>query len=188
MVTISPLKEKKDIINCWLYFHYYTWSKRLWEYYVSSWYTRLRQVKAWISVIMKTSFVINWKYTQTFMVIIERYMHITPPPPKKPKQNKTRYFLFSYINRWSVNNLKKKIFSLAHFNLIFFCLCVRTGLSFDFSVGKSVFSFYSDSLVAIVLDYDIVVSEFELQSRYYHHIRTNTIGKGMNSIIPQAVG
>ena len=30
------------------------------------------------------------------------------------------------------------------------------------------------------LNYEIVVSEFELQSRYYVHFRTNTIGKGMN--------
>ena len=30
-----------------------------------------------------------------------------------------------------------------------------------------------------VLDYDMIVSEFGLQSRYYNHFRTNTFGKGM---------
>ena len=38
-----------------------------------------------------------------------------------------------------------------------------------------------------VLDWDIVVSEFELQSPYYVHILTNTIVKSMNplSLLPQ---
>ena len=29
------------------------------------------------------------------------------------------------------------------------------------------------------MDYGIVVSEFELHSRYYVHFRANTLGKGM---------
>ena len=33
------------------------------------------------------------------------------------------------------------------------------------------------------LDGRILVSEFEFQSRYYVHFRTNTLGKGMNPII-----
>ena len=38
----------------------------------------------------------------------------------------------------------------------------------------------SRCLVTNVLDCNIVVSEFELQSIYYVHVRTNTPGKGMN--------
>ena len=38
------------------------------------------------------------------------------------------------------------------------------------------------------LDYGIVVSEFELQSRYYVHFRTNNLGKGMNPLILPALG
>ena len=38
-----------------------------------------------------------------------------------------------------------------------------------------------------MLDSDIVVSEFELQSRYYIHFWTNTPGKDMNSSIPPAM-
>ena len=39
-------------------------------------------------------------------------------------------------------------------------------------------------VVANVLDSDIVVSEFELQSRHYIHFRTYTHAKGMNLLFP----
>ena len=35
------------------------------------------------------------------------------------------------------------------------------------------------------MDSEIEVSEFVLQSRYYVHFRENTLGKGMNPLIPQ---
>ena len=38
------------------------------------------------------------------------------------------------------------------------------------------------------MDCGIVVSEFVLQSRYYVHFRTNTLAKGMNSLIFPAMG
>ena len=38
------------------------------------------------------------------------------------------------------------------------------------------------------MDCGIVISEFELQSRFYVHFRTNTIGKGMNPLIRPAMG
>ena len=38
------------------------------------------------------------------------------------------------------------------------------------------------------MDGGIVVSEFELQSRYYVHFQTNTPGKGMNPLILPAMG
>ena len=34
-----------------------------------------------------------------------------------------------------------------------------------------------------VVDSSIEVSEFELQSCYYVHFQTNTLGKGMNSLV-----
>ena len=43
-------------------------------------------------------------------------------------------------------------------------------------------------IVANVLDCYIVVSEFELQSRYYVHFRTNTLQKGMNPPSTQQKG
>ena len=38
------------------------------------------------------------------------------------------------------------------------------------------------------MDCGIVVSEFELQSRYYVHFRANTLRKGMNPLILPAMG
>ena len=38
------------------------------------------------------------------------------------------------------------------------------------------------------LAYEIVVSEFESQSRYYVHFRINTRGKGLNPLILPAMG
>ena len=38
------------------------------------------------------------------------------------------------------------------------------------------------------LDSRIVVSELELQLRYYIHFRSNTLGKGMKSLILQGMG
>ena len=38
------------------------------------------------------------------------------------------------------------------------------------------------NVVANVLDYEIIVSVFELQLRY--HLQTNTLQKGMNYLIP----
>ena len=42
-------------------------------------------------------------------------------------------------------------------------------------------------VVANVLDCDIIVSEFEIQSRYYVHFQINTLRKGMNLLIPRAI-
>ena len=39
-----------------------------------------------------------------------------------------------------------------------------------------------------LMNYGLEVNEFELQSRYYVHIWTNTLEKGMNPLIPPAMG
>ena len=46
----------------------------------------------------------------------------------------------------------------------------------------------SYGVVAYMLDGKIVVSEFELQSRYYVYFRTNIFRKGMNPLIPPSYG
>ena len=38
------------------------------------------------------------------------------------------------------------------------------------------------------MDCEIVVREFELQSRYYVHFQANTLGKGMNPTHPPSYG
>ena len=43
-------------------------------------------------------------------------------------------------------------------------------------------------VVANILDWHIIVSEFDFLSCYYVHFRTNALGKGMNSLIPLAMG
>ena len=43
-------------------------------------------------------------------------------------------------------------------------------------------------VVANMLDCNILVSEFELLSRYYDYFRTDTLEKGMNPFIPPAMG
>ena len=43
-------------------------------------------------------------------------------------------------------------------------------------------------VVVNVMDCNIVVREFELQSCYYIYLRTNTLGNGVNLLISPAVG
>ena len=43
------------------------------------------------------------------------------------------------------------------------------------------------ALRLLFLDCDILVSEVELQSRYYIHFQANTFGEGMKSLILRAV-
>ena len=41
--------------------------------------------------------------------------------------------------------------------------------------------------MARLLDCSLEVNVFELQSRYYIHFQTNTLGKGVNYLIPPAL-
>ena len=43
-------------------------------------------------------------------------------------------------------------------------------------------------IMAKVLNCSLEVIEFELQSHYYAHFLTNTLGKGMKLLIPPAMG
>ena len=46
----------------------------------------------------------------------------------------------------------------------------------------------NEGMMAKVQDYDLEVSEFELQSRYYLYLRNITLGKGMNPLDPLIYG
>ena len=46
----------------------------------------------------------------------------------------------------------------------------------------------SSDAVANVMDCDIVMSKFELQSCYNVHFRSNTLREGMKPLIPQSIG
>ena len=52
---------------------------------------------------------------------------------------------------------------------------------------KNVLRVTPRGIVAKVQDFDIVVSEFKLQSRYQVHFQINTLEKGMNLLIPPAM-
>ena len=43
-------------------------------------------------------------------------------------------------------------------------------------------------VVVNVLNFDIVVSDLKLQSRYYVHFQTNTLKKSINSLISPVIG
>ena len=43
-------------------------------------------------------------------------------------------------------------------------------------------------IMAKVLDCSLEISEFKLQLCYYIHFLTNTLGKGINPLIPLAMG
>ena len=58
----------------------------------------------------------------------------------------------------------------------------RNGL-FDFYNYTETMRGGPRSIVVNVLDCDIVINEFELQSRHYVHFWTNTLGKCMNPLI-----
>ena len=53
-------------------------------------------------------------------------------------------------------------------------------------INNKELKFYN--FIELTMDCGIVVSEFVLQSRYYVHFRTNTLGKGMNTLTLPAMG
>ena len=53
---------------------------------------------------------------------------------------------------------------------------------------RGVSSWCPRGVMVKALDCGIVVREFVLQSRYYVHIRANTLGKDMNPLILPAMG
>ena len=69
--------------------------------------------------------------------------------------------------------------------LYFFYNCMET---IAIPVRKQISSNLFWWVMVKAMDYGIVVSEFVLQSRYYVHFRTNTLGKGMNPLILPAMG
>ena len=76
---------------------------------------------------------------------------------------------------------------------VYICIYIVVHISFflSFFITCS-YSILMEGVLRVLmikeLDWGIVVSGFELQSRYYVHFRTNTLGKGMNSFIRPAMG
>ena len=58
----------------------------------------------------------------------------------------------------------------------------------NFSIQLHFFWGCPRGVMVKAMDFRMVVCEFKLQSRYYVHFRTNTLGKGMNPLILPAMG
>ena len=66
-------------------------------------------------------------------------------------------------------------------------------ICFYFQIYRQFVSFFLNrgcprGVMVKAMDYGIAVSEFVLQSRYYVHFQTNTIGKSMNRLILPTMG
>ena len=80
---------------------------------------------------------------------------------------------------------KTSVFLFSLLSLFFALVSVKKNL---FYLIQNVSKENPSGVMANGLDNDIVVSEFELQSRFYIHFQTNTLGKGMNSLILSVSG
>ena len=66
--------------------------------------------------------------------------------------------------------------------MIFTCSCLFSTRTLNDGLGCP------RGVMVKALDCEMVVSEFELESRYYVHFQKNTLGKGMKPLILQAMG
>ena len=93
-----------------------------------------------------------------------------------------------HVLLWSDNGnlvLEKRIVSAQHLLVLLDytklrhspCTCLHTYIYIYWRSPRCI--------VANMLDWDIIVIEFELLSRYYAHLRTNTHEKGMPPLFPQ---
>ena len=73
----------------------------------------------------------------------------------------------------------------------YFSVCLSLPCSVSLWVLSLLFNFslfFGVVPLANELDFDIIVSKFKPQSHYYVHLRTNTLGKGINFLILPAMG
>ena len=78
------------------------------------------------------------------------------------------------------------------YKTLFSHLVTTIGYAFLPAINKSIHaelkSEHVCGVMVKVMDSGIVVSELKLQSCYYIHFQTNTLGKGMNPFILPAMG
>ena len=86
------------------------------------------------------------------------------------------YFVFHL----SLYHLTFSIWDFTSFHGLYLFICQ--------SVNKGRMRGCSRGVMVKAMDCGIVVHEFVLQSRYYVHLRANTLGKGMNALILPAMG
>ena len=123
-----------------------------------------------------------WREREDRSILLERWL-------RREKENQS-----ILLERW----LRRG--SFARFHRLLYCLgksSGQNGISHPYwvkicDVTTAVKLIYAPNrnskfflLQAKVLDCNIEVSEFELQSRQYVHFQTNTLGKGRNSLSQQ---
>ena len=122
------------------------------------------------TAIFYVSFYINDMYINLISMLSKTLNHSSTGKKKRIYEKKTK---------------KKQIhFSLSMFFLIIRILLLKKNkrlISYLFGVSSWCKGFKA-------MDYGIVINEFDLQSSYYVHFRTNTLRKGMNSLILRAMG
>ena len=95
---------------------------------------------------------------------------------------------------WIVWNRTVSSFNCVQINDLYFLESHEIAYSFNYGLNSTVLQQGLNNphrlrgVMVKALDCGIVVSEFVLQSRYYVHIRANTLGKGMNPLILPAMG
>ena len=125
-----------------------------------------------------TLIVISWKKTPTYLPTRSSVM--TPTSYKVAKVNLKPTHLLPVQTLYSVlsNNRCHTIVNCISLDILLFNS--RYWIKWYWGCPRGV--------MVKVMDCGIVVSEFELQSRYYVYFRTNTLGKGRNALILPPMG
>ena len=95
------------------------------------------------------------------------------------------FFLLSFFLSFFISFSFIHLFFLSFFFYFLFFLFLFLSWFFHFFFF---FFFVLSFFNYLFMDYGIVVSESELQSHYYIHFRTNTLGKGMKPPYPPGYG
>ena len=87
-----------------------------------------------------------------------------------------------------ISNLKERSMNFDHLIVLAWLNKKNLDECSEVMLSKLFYPNQQGGVMVKVLDCGIVVCEFELQSRYYVHFRTNTLGKGMYPLILPEMG
>ena len=109
--------------------------------------------------------------------------HLSHPTNINPFENKV----------WEIYFFYKEVCSFVHWSLSLSVDCFR--MYYVYVLCSCMWLYNTGhywgcprGVMVKAMNCGIVISEFELQSRYYVHFRANTLGKGMNPLILPAMG
>ena len=104
--------------------------------------------------------------------------------------NKQQNYLWMVIFlKPQLSHIQYENWTLHYFNVYKFSFCsIRDTQYINYLVPYRAGVECTRSVMVKAMDYEIVVSEFKLQLRYYAHYRTNPLGKSMNPLILLTMG